>query len=315
MIQTIAIKRNLNLWYEYNIFCFSIYWLDEEKAENLLQPPEQSYVNRRQQFQRILTNRRRGNVIFDPYTSTERSFDSFDTSTTDGAHSSESSRVEVTTTSIDSTTTNDSSADSYTKRQIMRENKDDSGYKSLEQRIPASPTPCIVISSTMETPAALNDRLASPSALVPSHYTRPIASRRQTFQAWSIKDRPSLNIRTSFSSFELETTDSNMASCESTEDRLESGKPGAFLSVYPSGSSRRQMMQRDYSVDEKTDAIFKEFARYDPKYDVTSTIRSRSTPSMRMEALSNSKALESSYEDLHCSNTDKTKLKSQGSVC
>ena len=245
-------------------------------------------------------------MYYDPYTNTERSFDSVDTTTTDGARSSESSRVEF-TTSIDSTTTNES--DSYYKRQILRDAKDDSGYKSIEQNpvrlvSPSTAAPSIIISPTSGALDSPGDETGGATGYSPSHsevllshYSRTASSRRRDFQTRSSGEQQqqqlSPNIQASYSSFELESTDSNnMASCESIAEKSDAGK--SFLKVFQSSSGKKYSPKRDYSVDEKTDAIFKEFARYDPKYDENvSASRSRSTPSMKLSSTREFKSTES----------------------
>lgn len=287
------------------------------------------YISKRQNFQRLYANRRRNRNIFDLNSSTERSFDSFDTTTTDGARSSESSRIEATTTSFDSTTTNGSSADSSYKRQLLKEAKDDSGYKSLEcnTKPPPSPTTRIVITPSMEAGDGTEESVDPFSEMIPSHHYKSASSRRRDFQTRSVGELPILTIQTSHSSYELEPGESNATSSDSIPNQSEPGKYNGFLRVFQTGFwHSKQKQKRDYGVDEKTDALFKEFTRYDPKYDMASS-RSKSSPSIKLDGSRAYKSFEdcsgswndggSSFNNKHEDDggSFRLKVRPQASIC
>lgn len=201
------------------------------------------------------------------YSSTEKSFDSFDTTTTDGARSSDSSRVEVTTTSFESSTTNEltDSSESSAKRLQMRQNKDDSGYKSIENQQQTSLTRGASQGKEQTSPEEEQS-----SAIVSTHYSRTVSKRRRDFQNRHFVPP---NLITSCSSFELETTDSNPYMSDSFDEPGSANvtnRYSVFFRMFHTNSrygKRRQHIPRDYSVDEKTDALFREFTRYDPQFE------------------------------------------------
>lgn len=254
-------------------------------GDNFLHPPEQTYLGRRQCFQRLLNSR--GKTYLDANSSTEKSFDSFDTSTTDGPRSSESSRVEFTTTSFESSTTNES--DSHSRRHHRLAPKDDSGYKSTEANVgsPDQGSPTSVHSAVPQTSISFAidcvdnkapDKI-SPSIQSVRKQDRTASRRRRDFQSRGAGPN-NHNIITSCSSIELDTTDSNHLSGDSFDENGASSKYNVFYKFFHSNSrfGRHRQPKRDYSVDEKTDALFKEFTRYDPSYENASQMQSPGRP-------------------------------------
>lgn len=245
-------------------------------GDNLLHPPEQAYhAGRRQHFQRMVRNQKR--CYADGNSSTEKSFDSFDTATTDGARSSESSRVEMTTTSFESSTTD---SDSHCRRQKMIHNKDDSGYKSTE-----------IPQEELMMNSASSNLLPSPTEL-PLIRSRTASKKRRDFQSRNsgvdslTVNRP--NVVTSCSSIELDTTDHNNASEGSYDERVVSkgSRYKVFHRIFNTKFTRRRQAGRDYSVDEKTDAIFREFSRHDPNLETPTShghSRSNSSPAISFD--------------------------------
>lgn len=245
--------------------------------DNLLHPPEQAYVSKRQNFQKLLKTR--GKKYLEATSSTEKSFDSFDTTTTDGARSSESSRVEFTTTSFESSTTNDS--DSHGKRHQKLSLKDDSGYKSTDtptappeqNHIYAGVPSSISFAIDKENDVRTNARTSAEHSIARNvGGPRTASKKRRDFQSrgLAINER---NVITSCSSFELDTTDSNPISGDSFDETGATTKYNIFFKFFHSHSryGRRRQPKRDYSVDEKTDALFREFTRYDPSFETMSS--------------------------------------------
>lgn len=250
--------------------------------DNLLQPPIHSYSGRRQHFQRIMRNRgATANLYPDTYqSSTERSFESFDTSTTDGAHSSDSSRVEV-TTSFESTTTNeltDSSADSHSRRYYLRQ-KDDSGYKSIETQGGLKVNE-MTSNSVIPNVMPLNSPSSKSENALPMRNAKTASSRRKEFLTQYTSKREQ-RVMMSQSSFELDTTDTNHCSDESFDNQIppatRATKYNILRLLHPVSlfGRNKQGLQRDFSVDQRSDALFREFTRYDPRYDEVSLECSR----------------------------------------
>lgn len=233
-------------------------------------------MSRRQNFQKFLKTR--GKNYLDATSSTERSFDSFDTTTTDGARSSESSRVEFTTTSFESSTTNES--DSFIKRNQILSLKDDSGHKNTET--PLTLPEAVSAHSFLDIPSSISftiDNMNEGVSVVRTPVTpalsrsiggvRTASKKRRDFQSRGL-EMNARNIITSCSSFELDTTDSNpQISGDSFDETGASAKYNIFFKFFHSHTryGRRRQPKRDYSVDEKTDALFREFTRYDPSFD------------------------------------------------
>lgn len=204
---------------------------------NFLQPPEKSYTARKQNFQRMLKTRNRSHL--DVNSSNEKSFDSFDTITTEGAQSSESSRVDV-TTSFESSTTNDSDSKLHT-------------FPSTCTTTLGLAFDSLNIETLSETPTA--------------YALKTAARKRQDFQ--NCHRRPQGN---SWQSVEYSTTDSNCASSQPFDGNPANSKrlkQGVFFKLLNANFSRSKSREnkRDYSIDEKTDAVFREFMRYDPVLD------------------------------------------------
>ena len=250
------------------LLCYKMTYLfledRQHSTENFLHPPEKAYSSKRQSYQqqgsRNKSRHTEGN------SSTEKSFDSFDTTTTDGARSSESSRVEVTTTSFESSTTD---SDSHSRRQRRLSFKGDSGYKSAEtQQFHYSPARNSIafaldeenVESTSQTNLPANHNLPQ----------RTASRKRRDFQSRNLAvQRQTTDSITSCSSYEQDTTDSNPPPANSiAEANMSGSKLNIFNKLFRySKYSRRRQNQRDFSIDEKSDMLFREFIRYDPSLD------------------------------------------------
>lgn len=252
----------------------------DPEDSNLLHP---NYENRRDNYRTLVKKRyqKRGS------TSAENSFDSVETADTDG-DATESSRHEA-TTSFESTTDNtDSTNDSQTSR--LRQMKADSGYKSLETQHPpgvngtkkaqSMDDEIILLGSEISLPTA--EKLSSPrseiyeamgtnesvprrGSLFEKRRGRTASKRRREYS----RERQIVRLNES-TCFEQET-DSARSDQPSGDSFDEPTTPSTKLSVFSrffkSHKSRDKGLSRDFSIDEKTNSIFQEFIRHDPKFE------------------------------------------------
>lgn len=241
---------------------------------NLLHP---NYENRRDDFRTVAKGRyqKRGS------TSAENSFDSVETADTDG-DATESSRHEV-TTSFESTTDNtDSTNDSQTSR--LRQMKADSGYKSMEnqqspvgtngtRKLHSVDNEITVLGSEVTGPPnevleamGTNESVPRRSSLFEKRRGRTASKRRREYS----RERQVLRLNESVYEPETDSTRSDQPSGDSFEEpTTPNTKLSLFTRFFKSHrTSRDKSLSRDFSIDEKTNSIFQEFVRYDPKFDV-----------------------------------------------
>ena len=251
----------------------------EYDSSNLLHP---NYENRRENFQNIVTQRFAKKGVNGVNASAENSFDSVETVDTDG-DVSDTSRQEVTTTSFESNTDNtDSTNDSQTSR--LRQMKADSGYKSLEIQQPqhANGTKkChslddeIVVLESSAVPVSRNEEVlegvgtSEPvtrrSSLFDKRKARTASKRRREYS----RERQAVRLYESVYEPETDSTRSDQPSGDSFE---EPHTPNSKFSVFSRFFKSQRMsnnkgLSRDFSIDEKSNDIFQEFVRYDPKYE------------------------------------------------
>lgn len=256
----------------------------DRESSNLLHP---NYENRRDDFRKVVRGRyqkRAGS------TSAENSFDSVETGDTDG-DATESSRHEV-TTSFESTTDNtDSTNDSQTSR--LRQMKADSGYKSMENQPSCGSNgvkkshdaddEIIVLGSEVTQPPnevleamGTNESVPRRGSLFEKRRGRTASKRRREYS----RERQVLRINESVYEPETDSTRSDQPSGDSfDEPTTPNTKLSLFSRFFKSHRSREKNLTRDFSIDEKTNSIFQEFVRYDPKFEVhrgsTASIESR----------------------------------------
>lgn len=272
---------------------------------NLLHP---NYESRGQKYRSILS--RRFKYIDGPSvghsTSQDNSFDSVETMETDG-DISDTSRPEVTTTSFESTTDNtDSTGESTTHK--LQQMQRDSGYKSLEtqqsQTNPMSKQPKKQIHFVLDHDSVEHDVADRISPGTPSPDPREsTSSRRQGFKnskpyfdrrsgkTASKKrreyrgERQVAHIPDSSSIHEHETDSrSDQPSGDSFDDGITPKKFSLFnrfMRSQSKESKRFPSLSRDFSMDEKTNVLFNEFVRFDPKLEPSNTgINAKRSPRM-----------------------------------
>lgn len=246
----------------------------DKENSNLLHP---NYENRRDDFRKVVRGRyqKRGS------TSAENSFDSVETADTDG-DATESSRHEV-TTSFESTTDNtDSTNDSQTSR--LRQMKADSGYKSMENQPPSYAAngtkkshdlddEIIVLGSEVTQPPnevleamGTNESVPRRGSLFEKRRGRTASKRRREYS----RERQVIRLNESVYEPETDSTRSDQPSGDSfDEPTTPNTKLSLFSRFFKSHrASREKSLSRDFSIDEKTNSIFQEFVRYDPKFEV-----------------------------------------------
>ncbi|XP_064626019.1 uncharacterized protein LOC135486846 [Lineus longissimus] len=264
------------------------------KIEHLLHP---NYENRRQTYKSILSKRLK-KIDVTCKASAENSFDSVETMDTDG-DVSDTSRPVDTTTSFESTTDNtDSTGDSQTHK--LQQMKADSGYKSLESTAGQAPklskkqihfalddqesvenededghstdkSPmegCSVIAMGIDSPAKRfkNGRTGRTASKKRREYSR----ERQIVQIYESINEP-------------ESDRSELPSGDSFDENSAPSKMSVFSRFFKSQSRERQrQLSRDFSIDEKTDAIFNEFLRPDASIGQKHTLAVRArSPRLR----------------------------------
>ncbi|KAK3092054.1 hypothetical protein FSP39_024777 [Pinctada imbricata] len=244
-------------------------------SSNLLHP---NYENRRQTYKNILARRflpAAGGV------SAETSIDSVETVDTDG-EVSDTSRYEVTTTSFDSTTDNTDSANESQNHRLIQM-KADSGYKSLETQpfLHGAVKRNHSTGEIEEETEDLDDVTSSDRVFKHAHSLPepgPSGSRffdRRNGKTASKKRREysrEKQIVHVYESINEPETDSksDQPSGESFEETPPVNKLSMFsrfFKPYKDVKHRASSLVRDYSIDEKTNRVFQEFLRYDPKLD------------------------------------------------
>ena len=282
------------------------------KSSSTLLIPQLSYESKRQNYRGILT--RRGKKIEMPKTTNDNSFDSIET---DGEVSEDTSRHEVTTTSFESTTDNTDSTGEAQNPHKLQQMRGDSGYKSLETQqtvggsidthTPPGPTPRpvkkqiqftieredITMESHTQEYSHLIDTVNKPCATSPTEggLQRSPSQKKTLFERRTAKtaskkrreygrEKQVQYVYESVANVEGETdSKSDQQSGDSFDDigPPGSGKFSVFTRFFR--SQKKRAMHRDFSIDEKTDAIFQQFTRYDPHLDKhTLTVRRQSYP-------------------------------------
>ena len=241
----------------------------DKEDSNLLHP---NYENGRENYQAVAKHRfnKKGP------TSAENSFDSVETADTDG-DVSDTSRHEVTTTSFESNT--DSTNDSQTSR--LRQMKADSGYKSLETQHPQngakkahSMDDEIILLESTSVPLTKEEVLecmgtSEPiprrSSLFEKRKGRTASKRRREYS----RERQAVRLYESVYEPETDSTRSDQPSGDSFEEpQTPNSKFSVFSRFFKSQRySRGKGLSRDFSIDEKSNDIFQEFVRYDPKLE------------------------------------------------
>ena len=249
------------------------HYSESDKADredsNLLHP---NYENRRENYQEVVKHRTNKKGP----TSAENSFDSVETADTDG-DVSDTSRQEVTTTSFESNT--DSTNDSQTSR--LRQMKADSGYKSLETQHPQngqkkaqSMDDEIIVLESTSVPLTKEEVLegmgtSEPiprrSSIFEKRKGRTASKRRREYS----RERQAVRIHESVYEPETDSTRSDQPSGDSFEEpQTPNSKFSVFSRFFRSQRySHGKGLSRDFSIDEKSNDIFQEFVRYDPKYE------------------------------------------------
>ena len=259
-------------------------------SSNLLHP---NYENRRQTYRSILTKRLQKMEPQTSQTSTDNSFDSVETVDTDG-EISDTSRHEVTTTSFESTTDNtDSTGDSQTHK--LQQMKADSGYKSLETQKPPKLSKKQIhfaidqdsqdpednelktavsldaeailqhspVSEFMQSRRSYR-RTSSQGSYFDRRTTKTASKKRREFS----RERQMIHVYDSICEPETDSK-SDQPSGDSFDENQAPSKFSVFSRFFKSHHRERRepRLQRDYSIDSKTDALFNEFIRVDPDLD------------------------------------------------
>lgn len=251
---------------------------DDGCAKTLLHP---KYESTEQSYKNILANRLRQS---EQSASQENSFDSIETCDTDG-NISDASRYEP-TTSFESTTDNTDSTTETQNNRLMQM-KADSGYKSLETQHPPPPNgavkrnhsagevePYYIYDEETFRRLSVSSQDAGPSG---QHYLhrdtffdrrngktaskkrREYSRERQIVQIYESINEPDTDSKSS---------KSDQPSGGSFEENTMPSKKSVFSRFFKSHRDNKdRSSNRDYSIDEKTNTIFQEFLRYDPKLD------------------------------------------------
>ncbi|KAJ8306298.1 hypothetical protein KUTeg_016843 [Tegillarca granosa] len=254
-------------------------------GSNTLHP---HFENRRQTYQNILTKRLQRAK---QNTSTENSFDSVETVDTDG-DVSDTSRHEVTTTSFETSTDNtDSTTESQNHR--LMQMKADSGYKSLENQPPIVQPPGAVkrnhsageieeYDSFFQEPGPSGEHFYTRSKNFDRRNGKTASKKRREYS----RERQAVQIYESINEPETDSR-SDQPSGDSFEETPQPSKISVFSRLFKSqkGSTKQRSNTRDYSIDEKTDKLFREFVRYDPKFEHRSNTSPHRSPRFQRHRL------------------------------
>ena len=267
-----------------------------------------SLAARRQSYKNVLHNRMKrlersasikqetGNV-----TETTTSFDSIETQE---STSTDTSRLEAMTTSLDSTDNTDSTGEGQSYQQHLNkfQFRLDSGYKSFENgssgklntsnpNLPVRllPRRCLSSGSSVDAGVAMSQIKQQPSSGSPAVSRGNNNQRSDDSQSSAavfarmgqLPPPPSRSIarkRRDFGRFERHS----IGSLDSVREPLdeESGgsmdssssrgaKGSLFYRYFRNPRSNSAYYTRDYSIDEKSDQLFREFSRCDPAFDVS----------------------------------------------
>ncbi|XP_022258061.1 uncharacterized protein LOC106473976 isoform X2 [Limulus polyphemus] len=282
-------------------------------TNNLLQPP--SYESRRHSYKNLFTRRLQRRYASEPTqpatTSTDNSLDSMETE----GSSTDASRVEGHTTSLDSTTTDNTDSTGDGQSHMLQQMKADSGYKSMsvdgngkppklsrKQIQPAIDEDTITVLCSVHDEGALGviktpaEPLETTSdeqvkrKLVPSiehmfafhkdSATWVQTDRKKTKSAFK-KRRQYLKSRhdpETLSDGALQWRSESLSDSQSVSGSRQDvrEKSSVFRRFFRSNRLHfDRFLMRDYSVDEKSDALFREFARSDPVYEADFHVSSR----------------------------------------
>ncbi|CAG7734722.1 unnamed protein product [Allacma fusca] len=253
-----------------------------------------SLASRRQSYKNVLHNRmkrleRSASIMQETGNATETT--SFDSIETQESTSTDTSRLEAITTSIESTDNTDSTGESHQYQQQLGkfQFRCDSGYKSLENgssKIPPRFVPRRCLSSgsgadalvpgkqmplpgtamrggsfkrNNDDPSAAPVVFAKVGHLPPPSPGRNVARKRRDFGRFERHSIGSLDsVR--------EPLDEESGSADSSSSRA---KGSLFYRYFRNPRSNSAYYTRDYSIDEKSDQLFREFSRCDPAFDMT----------------------------------------------
>ncbi|XP_076371255.1 uncharacterized protein LOC143257042 isoform X2 [Tachypleus tridentatus] len=272
-------------------------------TNNLLELP--SYESRRHSYKNLLAKRLQRRYASDPTqpvtTSTDNSLDSMEGSSTDASRH---------TTSMDSTTTDNTDSTGDGQSHKLQQMKADSGYKSMsvdgngkppklsrKQIQPAIDEDTITVldcildkgsfdvngikepNKSLETaPEEQVKRKLEPSKeRLFAYHKDPINWDRKKIKSAFRKRRQYLKSRhdsQTLSDGALQWRSDSLSDSQSISDSRQDlrEKSSMFHRFFRSNRLRfDRFLMRDYSVDEKSDALFREFARSDPMYEVVSS--------------------------------------------
>ena len=250
----------------------------------------------------------------------DNSFDSVETMETESGDVSDTSRPEMTTTSFESTTDNtDSTGDSQTHR--LQQMRGDSGYKSLENQQSLRNGTKKEYKFSMEDPEECDTKIqyprerptlgSSPEPLPSSdsarrspksngvvHFERRTGKTASKKRRDYGKGRQMIQVYESINEPETDSKSDPDPSGGSFEETYGNGSPklSVFTRFFNRSHSRRHQMARDYSVDSKTDALFNEFNRHDPKFDHMKSLLVRRSPRLQGRHRINRKNTEPSLD-------------------
>ncbi|CAB3361485.1 Hypothetical predicted protein [Cloeon dipterum] len=227
---------------------------------HLLQLP--SYESRRQTYKNVLTSRLRrkeGGATFQPLVIENSSFDSVETVDTEGS-STDASRLEQLTTSFESTTDNTDSlgegGGQSTGHGKLQQIRADSGYRSFE-------TTCAPRLCQKQDSIDLDE--------AKTEAEEQAAKRRRDFHGGATGRRTPDSLY--FESVNELETDSRSGGDSPSSVTTATIVPKRSKTVLMPRYLRHNkyvyssLQTRDYSVDEKSDALFREFSRCDPTYE------------------------------------------------
>ncbi|KAK8781795.1 hypothetical protein V5799_016856 [Amblyomma americanum] len=232
----------------------------EERSGRLQSLPSEV---RRQNYKVLLARRLQRRI---EKGSADNSFDSMETD----CSSTDASRTEggVTTSSFDSTTdnTDGGGADGQGHQSRLQQMKADSGYKSME-------------SSNGNKPAKLSRKhvpLQELHSASSSSSRRSALRKRRQLEGLQMRARSEEAGPTAAEA--AEALQCSSLSSEPLGSQEAQGKVSVFQRFFrstrrtssarsSSGNSAKRLLMRDFSIDPKSDALFREFSRRDPAYD------------------------------------------------
>ncbi len=239
-------------------------------SSNMLLPVASSGSWKRQSYRSIAMNsrlrRQNGPTGIPLQQSPQQPQSSFDSIDTIETSSTEASRMDHVTTSFESSATDSTNGPEVTIQPSVSHRmlalRNDSGYRSLESAVVPAPR----LTKTLATALSLSeDDMNDQRTEASSTMTEPQCQCRSQVLHDEKCERYKPIVFARCTRYGMKTRSSSTSTSHPSVHPATGWRHQQRIQQHQS----QQFLTRDYSIDERTDAIFREFSRCDPVYDAS----------------------------------------------